>query len=128
MHFANHKRLHVRVILGIAVTGMAIARLVLCGVATNERNTGVELTREILACMQHIRRQLRNELALDIRISQSDAPPRMLECCAQSTNAETCALGEHLSELSGIRRAPPALTEAQLVARYMERYTGTLRG
>lgn len=43
-------------------------------------------------------------------------------------NAETRDMGEHLSELSGIRRAPPVLTEAQLVARYMERYTGTLRG
>jgi hypothetical protein len=88
----------------------------------------VELTREILACMQHIRRQLRQELALDIHISESDAVPRMVECCAQSANAETRDMGEHLSELSGIRRAPPALTEAQLVARYMERYTGTLRG
>lgn len=88
----------------------------------------MELTREILACMQHIRRQLRKELALDIHISDRDAVPRMLECCAQSTSAETRALGEHLGELSGIHRAPPVLTEAQLVAKYMERYTGTLRG
>ncbi|WP_273534929.1 hypothetical protein [Pseudomonas sp.] len=78
--------------------------------------------------MQHIRRQLRQELGLDIHISESDAVPRMLECCAQSMNAETRALGEHLGEVSGIRRAPPALTEAQLIAKYMERYTGTLRG
>jgi hypothetical protein len=88
----------------------------------------VELTREILACMQHIRRQLRKEFALDLHLGESDAVPRMLELCAQSTSAETRALGEHLGELSGIRRAPPALTEAQLIAKYMERYTGTLRG
>ncbi len=95
---------------------------------TQEGKLAVELTRDILACMQLIRRQLRKEFALDIHLGESDAVPRMLECCAQSVNAETRALGEHLGELSGIRRASPALTEAQLIAQYMERYTGTLRG
>ena len=88
----------------------------------------MELTRDILACMQDIRRQLRKEQALDIHISESDAVQRMLQGCADSPNAPTRALGVRLSELSGIRLSAPVFSEAQLIANYMQRYTGTLRG
>lgn len=87
----------------------------------------MELTREILECMQKVRRRLRDEQAVDIRLSQPDAVTCMLEACATSLVEETRALGERLSGLSGVRRPAPRLSEAQLIERYT-RYAGPLRG
>lgn len=89
----------------------------------------MEFTREVLDCMQKVRRRLRDEQAVDIRISQEDAVSRMLDACAASQVDETRALGERLSELSGIRPSVPMLTEAQLIEKYTQaRYAGPLRG
>ncbi|MNN35840.1 hypothetical protein D3C81_1497050 [compost metagenome] len=53
----------------------------------------------------------------------------MLEACAVSSVDETRALGERLSDLSGIRPAAPMLSEAQLIEKYTQaRYAGPLRG
>jgi hypothetical protein len=100
----------------------------------------MELTREIIACMQTIRRRLRAETGLDIRISQPDAINQMLTACAASVSAESRRQGERLSQLSGLGVPPPApvippaapmpmLSEAELTAKYMQaRYSGPLRG
>lgn len=89
----------------------------------------MELNKAVLDCMQALRRRLRDELAVDIRLSQADAIPAMLGACTESRQAETRSLGERLSELSGIRLKPPALSEEQLIAKYTSsRYAGSLRG
>ncbi|AYC34147.1 hypothetical protein D3880_18045 [Pseudomonas cavernae] len=87
----------------------------------------MELTKAVLDCMQVLRRRLRAEQAVDIRLSQPGAVLSMLSACADSPVEETRELGERLSELSGIRLAPPALSEAELIEKY-SRYAGPLRG
>src|SRR3990167_11227618 len=49
----------------------------------------MELNREVLDCMKRLRRRLREELAVDIRMSQPDAIDSMLSACLTSTSAET---------------------------------------
>ena len=89
----------------------------------------MEFTREVLDFMQRVRRRLREEAGVDIRLSQPDALNRMVDACAASTLDETRALGLRLSELSGIRAAAPMLSEAQLIEKYVQaRYAGPLRG
>ena len=89
----------------------------------------MEFTRELLECMQKVRRRLREEQTVDIRISQEGALSRMLAACAASPVDETRSLGERLSELSGIRPPAPLLSEAQLIEKYTQaRYAGPLRG
>ncbi|RJG14280.1 hypothetical protein D3879_14075 [Pseudomonas cavernicola] len=90
----------------------------------------MELTKAILDCMQLLRRRLRQEQALDIRLSQPGAVMSMLAACADSTIDETRELGERLSQLSGLRLAPPpppVLSEAELIEKYTQ-YAGPLRG
>ncbi|WP_263142448.1 hypothetical protein [Pseudomonas sp. RIT-PI-AD] len=87
----------------------------------------MELTKAVLDCMQAIRRRLREEQALDIRLNQADAITAMLAACGQSENPDTQALGERLAELSGTQVAAPALTEEQLIEKYTQ-YAGPLRG
>lgn len=60
----------------------------------------MELHKALLDCMQAWRRRLRDELALDIRLSQSDAIVAMLDGCLQSSDAETRRLGQRLAELA----------------------------
>lgn len=84
----------------------------------------MELTHDVLDCMQKLRRQLRKEQTVDIRLSQPDAVSCMLQACSASLIEETRLLGERLSELSGVR---PPLTEEQLIEKYT-RYAGPLRG
>lgn len=67
----------------------------------------MEMTRDMIMCMQTIRRRLRAETGLDIRISQPDAVPRMLEVCAASVSNESRRLGERLGELTGMAPPPP---------------------
>lgn len=88
----------------------------------------MELNKAVLDCMQALRRRLRDELAVDIRLSQADAIPAMLSACVESCQDETRSLGERLTELSGIRLKPPVLSEEQLIAKYTTRYAGSLRG
>ncbi|OYT96547.1 MAG: hypothetical protein CFE49_06740 [Pseudomonas sp. PGPPP3] len=87
----------------------------------------MELTKAIVDCMQTLRRRLRDELDINIRLSQSDAINAMLLACLQSSQEETRELGSHLSELSGIHLPAPQLSEEQLIAKYT-RYAGPLRG
>lgn len=80
----------------------------------------MELNKEVLDCMKALRRRLREELALDIRLSQVDAISAMLDGCLQSGDEETRRLGQRLAELSDQpQRAtvtPLAAVELQAVA------------
>lgn len=52
----------------------------------------MELNKAVLDCMQTLRRRLRAETGEDIRLSHSDALPRMLQACHASRSTETRAL------------------------------------
>lgn len=58
----------------------------------------MELNKAVLDCMQALRRRLRSELAVDIRLSQPDAIEAMLVACLRSSDMETRALGQHLAQ------------------------------
>ncbi|BAN50407.1 hypothetical protein [Metapseudomonas resinovorans] len=87
----------------------------------------MELTKAVLDCMQTLRRQLRDEQAVDIRLSQPDAILSMLNACAESRQGATRELGERLSELTGVRLKAPVLSEEELIRKYTQ-YAGPLRG
>lgn len=74
----------------------------------------MELNKAVIDCMQSLRRRLRAELAIDIRLSQPDAVPAMLNACMASHNAETRQLGEHLAIISEtpLNKTVPAPTQA----------------
>lgn len=46
----------------------------------------MELNREVLDCMKSLRRRLREELTVDIRMSQPDAINSMLSACLTSSS------------------------------------------
>lgn len=58
----------------------------------------MELNKAVLDCMQTLRRRLRSELAVDIRLSQPDAIEAMLVACLRSSDMETRALGQRLAQ------------------------------
>lgn len=60
----------------------------------------MELNREVLECMKSLRRRLREELAVDIRLAQQDAVTAMLSACLLSNDRETRELGLRLAQLS----------------------------
>lgn len=60
----------------------------------------MELNKAMLDCMQALRRRLRSELAIDIRLSQPDAINAMLSACLFSSNEETRQLGQRLAQFS----------------------------
>lgn len=60
----------------------------------------MELNRELLDCMKSLRRRLRDELAVDIRLSQQDAVSAMLSACLASNDPQTRAMGVRLAQLS----------------------------
>lgn len=60
----------------------------------------MELNREVLDCMKALRRRLREEQAVDIRLSQPDAIGAMLDGSLKSDDEETRSLGRRLAELS----------------------------
>ncbi|MBU3056606.1 hypothetical protein [Pseudomonas indica] len=62
----------------------------------------MELNKAVLDCMQALRRRLRDELAVDIRLSQPDAIPAMLAACLNSNDLETRTLGQRLAEFSDL--------------------------
>ena len=99
----------------------------------------MELNREIIACMQIIRRRLRAETGLDIRISRPDAIEEMIKACAISKSVESRRQGERLTELTNVvpelvapveeAELVPMLSEEELIEKYMKaRYSGPLRG
>ncbi|WP_375741507.1 hypothetical protein [Pseudomonas boanensis] len=87
----------------------------------------MELTKAVLDCMQALRRQLRDEQSVDIRLSQPDAIQSMINACAESQLEATRALGERLSTLTGIRLKAPPPSEEELIRKYTQ-YAGPLRG
>lgn len=60
----------------------------------------MELNRAVLDCMKTLRRRLREEQAVDIRLSQPDAITAMLSACLASTDEETRRLGQCLAQFS----------------------------
>jgi hypothetical protein len=60
----------------------------------------MELNKAVLDCMQALRRRLREELSVDIRLSQADAVEAMLMACLRSNDQDTRNLGIRLAELS----------------------------
>jgi|SRR5687767_1988565 hypothetical protein len=68
----------------------------------------MELNKAVLDCMQSLRRRLREELSVDIRLSQPDAVEAMLLACLRSSDQDTRRLGIRLAELSDSAAAAPA--------------------
>lgn len=60
----------------------------------------MELNKEVLDCMKALRRRLREEQAVDIRLSQPNAIGAMLDACLKSDDEETRLLSKRLAELS----------------------------
>ncbi|WP_322980848.1 hypothetical protein [Pseudomonas sp. C11] len=60
----------------------------------------MELNKEVLDCMKALRRRLREEQAVDIRLSQPDAITAMLAGSLRSSDEQTRHLGLRLAELS----------------------------
>jgi hypothetical protein len=72
----------------------------------------MELTKEVLDCMTTLRRRLREEQALDIRLSQADAVGAMLSACLASRDEQIRQLGQRLARFSGRPFDPAADTPA----------------
>lgn len=68
----------------------------------------MELNKAVLDCMQAVRRKLKQEMALDIRLSQQDAVSAMLSACLCSQSDEIRKLGAQLAELSDEHPQPVA--------------------
>ncbi|WP_417660445.1 hypothetical protein [Pseudomonas sp.] len=60
----------------------------------------MELNKAVLDCMQSLRRRLREEMSIDIRLSQPDAITAMLSACLSSSNEDTRQLGQKLAQFS----------------------------
>ncbi|WP_313085322.1 hypothetical protein [Pseudomonas sp.] len=57
----------------------------------------MEINKAVLDCMQQLRRRLRDEQQLDIRLSQPDAIQAMLAACLCSGDEATRELGRRLA-------------------------------
>ncbi|WP_028239723.1 hypothetical protein [Stutzerimonas azotifigens] len=70
----------------------------------------MELNKAVLDCMQQLRRRLRDEQQLDIRLSQPDAVSAMLAACLDSSDEHTRSLGRQLAGYSDLHNdfAQPA--------------------
>lgn len=60
----------------------------------------MEFNKAVLDCMQHLRRRLRDEQQLNIRLSQPDAIQAMLTACLYSADEITRDLGRQLATYS----------------------------
>ncbi|AHL74623.1 hypothetical protein CH92_05745 [Stutzerimonas stutzeri] len=69
----------------------------------------MEFNKAVLDCMQHLRRRLREEQQLDIRLSQPDAIQAMLIACLCSGDETTRDLGKQLATYSDM--PPPVVTK-----------------
>lgn len=72
----------------------------------------MEFNKAVLDCMQHLRRRLREEQRLDIRLSQPDAIQAMLAACLCSGDETTRDLGKQLATYSDM--PPPVVTKPPL--------------
>jgi hypothetical protein len=75
----------------------------------------MELNRAVLDCMKNLRRRLREEQSVDIRLSQPDAITCMLNACLNSSNEETRQLGQLLAQYSDLPFTAPS-TAARMQA------------
>lgn len=66
----------------------------------------MEISKAMVDCMQTLRRRLRSELGVDIRLSQGDSVAAMLAACLRSHDETTRHLGQRLAELSGLQNQP----------------------
>ncbi|WP_217476636.1 hypothetical protein [Stutzerimonas stutzeri] len=78
----------------------------------------MEINKAVLDCMQHLRRRLRDEQQLDIRLSQPDAVQAMLAACLCSNDETTRDLGKQLATFSDlpiptVTKSPPAETHGR---------------
>ncbi|MCQ4313252.1 hypothetical protein NAV33_15270 [Pseudomonas stutzeri] len=69
----------------------------------------MEFNKAVLDCMQTLRRRLREEQQLDIRLSQPDAIMAMLTACLGSSDETTRDLGRQLAAYSDM--PPPVLAK-----------------
>lgn len=63
----------------------------------------MEINKALVDCMQTLRRRLRSELGVEIRLSQPDAVAAMLAACLRSQDDTTRQLGQKLAELGGLQ-------------------------
>jgi len=70
----------------------------------------MEFNKAVLDCMQALRRRLREEQQLDIRLSQPDAITAMLTACLGSSDETTRDLGRQLAAYSDI--PPPVVAKS----------------
>lgn len=77
----------------------------------------MELNKAVLDCMQALRRRLRDELCVDIRLSQPDAVEAMLLACLRSSDQDTRNLAIRLAELSDFQSTPAPAASAPAAAR-----------
>lgn len=71
----------------------------------------MEFNKILLDCMQTLRRRLRDEQQLEIRLSQPDAIAAMLDACLASKDELTRELGRQLAMHSGMEPTPAAPPE-----------------
>ncbi len=69
----------------------------------------MELNKAVLDCMRHLRRRLRDEQHLEIRLSQPDAIQAMLAACLCSSDEITRDLGKQLANY--IEVSPPLVAK-----------------
>lgn len=72
----------------------------------------MELNKAVLDCMRTLRRRLREEQQLDVRLSQPDAINLMLNACMHSENAATRELGRQLAGYSAIQLPAESAVES----------------
>ncbi len=65
----------------------------------------MEINKALVDCMQTLRRRLRSEMGVDIRLSQPDAIAAMLAACLRTQDDTTRQLGQRLAELGGLQPA-----------------------
>lgn len=78
----------------------------------------MELNKAVLDCMQALRRRIRDELCVDIRLSQPDAVEAMLMACLRSSDQETRNLGIRLAEMSDFQGQAKATEPAAPTQQY----------
>ncbi|MET1080024.1 MAG: hypothetical protein ABWY06_18575 [Pseudomonas sp.] len=87
----------------------------------------MELNKAVLDCMQALRRRLRAELAVDIRLSQADAIEAMLVACLRSNDLETRGLGQRLAQFLDTGETPTAAASPFAPAAHPAPARGSLR-
>lgn len=68
----------------------------------------MEFNKALIDCMQTLRRRLREEQQLEIRLSQPDAITTMINACLVSSDELTRQMGRELASHSGVESAPEA--------------------